>query len=41
MPGLLKNIQCSSKKAGRNLQDNNDYLGARHFPDVQKCCGKL
>lgn len=32
---LLKNTQCLGKMAGRNLQDNNDYLGERHFPDLQ------
>lgn len=40
MPRLLKNTQCLSKMAGRNLQDNNYYLGERNFPDLQKCCGK-
>lgn len=23
--------------SGRKLQDNYDYLGKRHFPDLQKC----
>lgn len=30
-----KKYTILNKMTGRNLQDNNDYLGERHFPDLQ------